>query len=101
MSDDICEKTKNAERVTIELMKKHGINFYCGEQYSVRCQYAQVENIVYDLIESRESVEKENTELKDKIVKMRIRCNKIHSEQLQKIRKLKAVNMTQSQDKLI
>lgn len=45
-------------------------------------------------------LEIENAELKDKIVKMRIRCNKIHSEQLQEIRKLKAVNMLQKQDSL-
>lgn len=47
------------------------------------------------------ALEKENEALKAKIVKMRIRCNKIHSEQLQTIRKLKAANMLQSQKKLL
>ena len=95
------EKTKNAERVTIELMAKHGVKFYCGQQYSIRCQYGQIENMVYDLLEDCEVIKKENTELKDKIVSMRVECNKRFSEQLQEIRKLKAANMLQSQNQLL
>ena len=57
-------------------------------------------NSIQILLGDRELLEKENAELKEQIVKMRTECNKRFSEQLQKIRKLKAANMLQKQNVL-
>jgi hypothetical protein len=35
-------------------MKKHDVTFDCGARYSVKCQFAQLENIVRDAIEETE-----------------------------------------------
>lgn len=43
--------TKKLEQLTLELMEKHNVNFDCGAQYSVKCQFAQLENIIRDAIE--------------------------------------------------
>lgn len=48
------KKDKSIERLTLELMEKHGVNFDCGAQYSVKCQFAQVANIVRDAVEKAE-----------------------------------------------
>lgn len=87
-------ETKLAEEMTIKLLTKHGVNIELGAQYSVRCQYAQIENIVHDVFESRDV---EMAKLKTQIVEMRTECNKRFSEQLQKIRKLEAEKMLQIQ----
>jgi len=42
--------TKLLEELTLKLMKKNGVNFDSGAQYSVKCQFAQVENILRDAI---------------------------------------------------
>jgi hypothetical protein len=40
--------TKLLEELTLRLMKKNGVNFEPGARYSVKCQFAQVENILRD-----------------------------------------------------
>ena len=42
---------KHLEQLTHRLMTKHNIKFDCGAQYSVKCQFAQLENIIRDVIE--------------------------------------------------
>lgn len=42
--------TKLLEQLAVKLMKKNGVTIDSGAQYSVKCQYAQVENIVRDTI---------------------------------------------------
>jgi len=42
--------TKLLEQLTIKLMKKNGVSIDIGAQYSVKCQYAQIENIIRDVI---------------------------------------------------
>ncbi len=46
--------TKQLEQLTLHFMKKHGVRFDCGAQYSVKCQFAQLENIIRDVIEEME-----------------------------------------------
>ena len=38
--------TKQLDQLTHRLMTKHNIKFDCGAQYSVKCQFAQLENII-------------------------------------------------------
>jgi len=90
-------ETKLAEEMAIKLLAKHGVNIELGAQYSVRCQYAQIENIVQDVFESRDV---EITKLKRQVIEMRTECNRRYSQQLQKIRKLEAEKMLQIQDEL-
>ena len=42
--------TKQLEQLSHRLMTKHNITFDCGAQYSVKCQFAQLENIIRDVI---------------------------------------------------
>ena len=42
--------SKLLEKLTIKLMGKNNVVFDSGAKYSVKCQYAQVENIVRDAI---------------------------------------------------
>ena len=39
---------KKLQQITFELLEKHGVTPEAGAQYSIRCQYAQIENIVHD-----------------------------------------------------
>ena len=45
------------EQFTVKLLEKNGIKIDSGAQYSIKCQYAQIENIVRDaLAEMKESI---------------------------------------------
>lgn len=37
------------EKLTLKLIKENGVIFESGAQFSIRCQYAQLENIVRNL----------------------------------------------------
>ena len=59
-----------------------------------------IDNVMDDMYFADEA-DAEIAELKAKIIDMRTRCNKRFYEQLQEIRKLRAANMLQSQDRLL
>lgn len=42
---------KQLEQLTLKLMKEQGVNFDSGAQYSVKCQFGQLENIVRGAIQ--------------------------------------------------
>ena len=41
----------NVEKITLELLKTHGVTTELGAQYSIRCQNAQIENIFLDAMD--------------------------------------------------
>ena len=41
----------NLEKITLQLLKTHEVTPELGAQYSIRCQYAQIENIVLDAMD--------------------------------------------------
>jgi len=41
---------KLLEELTLKLIKQNNVNFESGAQFSIKCQFAQVENIVRDAI---------------------------------------------------
>ena len=45
------------EEFTVRLLDKNGVKIDSGAQYSIKCQYAQIENIISDAIsEMKDSV---------------------------------------------
>jgi hypothetical protein len=42
---------ERAEKLTVEFLNKHDVNINLGEMYSIKCQYAQMENVVNDAAE--------------------------------------------------
>ncbi len=39
------------QKTTLDLLKQNGVTPELGAQYSIRCQYAQVENVVHEAME--------------------------------------------------
>ena len=44
-------KTKLLQELTVKLLEQNNISIESGETYSIKCQYAQIENIVSSVID--------------------------------------------------